>query len=46
MAVGPVNLPVTRLYVEEIILGMSQKAHNQSRYSGLRVRDGAVPQCA
>ena len=46
VSVGPVNLPVTRLFVEEVILGVPPEAHHQGGYSGLRVRDGPVPQCA
>ena len=46
MSVGPVNLPVTRLYVEEVINGVSTEAHHARGYSGLRVRDGVCfPTC-
>ena len=33
VAIGPVNLPVTRLFVEEIILACRKKRITQSRYS-------------
>ncbi len=35
VAVGPVNLPVTRLFVEEIIPGMPQESHHSGGYSWL-----------
>ena len=33
VAVGPVNLPVSRLFVEEVILGMPAEAYHPRRYS-------------
>jgi len=46
VAVGPVNLPVTRLFVEEIILECRKQRITQGGHPRLRVRDGAVPQRA
>ncbi len=46
VAVGPVNLPVTRLFVEEIILECREKHITTRRHPGLRVRDGPLPERA
>ena len=35
VAVGPVNLPVTRLFVEEVILECRKEAHHPRGHSGL-----------
>ena len=46
VSVGPVNCPVTRLFVEEVISGMPPEAHHPRGHPWLRVRDGPVPQRA